>query len=447
MKLKAVLSATILGAFILTSASGCSLTDFSSESLLRPPKTTGDEAEIEQLISDCAENGYTLKYPKSGNYRSAIIMSDLDGDQTDEAIAFFREKDDVTRIHMLVMYNDNDEWKLSSDYITETTDIDCVDFSDVNGSGSLEILVGYATYTPNINFMSCYTYEKGTTSEIKSGQNYSSFYCGDFNSDSKNEIMMLSLFTTEAEAKATMLEYNKDNNSLYAKATVVMDPNVVKYKNITISELGENTKGIVVDGLFASEELCTQIIYFNKELSLLRNPLYKEKTRNITQRSCSVISADTDEDMIVEIPASNKLSYSKNEPIDTVADKLVWNTFSIQNESLTAKSNLIANYKQGYTIKMPDSWLKNTVTAILTPDDNVMSVYEWNKTKLGNKLFEIKVFNTTDWDSGKNNEDYTLIYKDNLFAYTFINSNTKSQYSMTDDEIKTAFSVLNQWAV
>ena len=82
MKLKAVLSATILSAFIL-SASGCSLTDFSSESLLRPPKTTGDEAEIEQLIADCAKNGYTLKYPKNGNYRSAIIMSDLDGDKND----------------------------------------------------------------------------------------------------------------------------------------------------------------------------------------------------------------------------------------------------------------------------------------------------------------------------------------------------------------------------
>ena len=447
MKLKAVLSATILGAFFITSASGCSLTDFSSESMLRPPKTTGDEAEIEQLISDCAEKGYTLKYPKNGNYRSAIIMNDLNGDKTDEAIAFFREKDDVTKIHMLVMYNDNDEWKLSSDYITETTDIDCVDFSDVNGSGSLEILVGYATYTPNINFMSCYTYEKGTTSEIKSGQNYSSFYCGDFNSDSKNEIMMLSLFTTEAEARATMLEYNKDNNSLYAKATVVMDPNVVKYKNITISDLGENTKGIVVDGIFASEELCTQIIYFNKELSLLRNPLYKEKTKNATQRSCSVISADTDEDMIVEIPSSSKLPYPKNEPVDTVADKLVWNTFSVQNESLSIKSNLIANYKQGYTLKMPDKWLKNTVTATLTLDGSVMSVYEWNKTKLGNKLFEIKVFNTTDWDSGKDNENYTLIYKDNIYAYTFINSNTESQYSITDDEIKTAFSVLNQSAV
>lgn len=446
MKLKAVLSATILSAFIL-SASGCSLTDFSSESLLRPPKTTGDEAEIEQLIADCAKDGYTLKYPKNGNYRSAIIMNDLDGDETEEAIAFFREKDDVTRIHMLVMYNDNNEWKLSSDYITETTDIDCVDFSDVNGSGSLEILIGYATYTPNINFMSCYTYDNGTTAEIKSGQNYSSFYCGDFNSDSKNEIMMLSLFTTEAEAKATMLDYNKDNNLLYAKATVVMDPNVVKYKTIALSDLGENTTGVVVDGLSANNELCTQIVYFNKELSLLRNPLYKEKTRNITQRSCTIISSDIDEDNIVEIPTVSKLPSSKAEQQDTIADRLVWNNFSIQNEAFSAKANLIANYNQGYTLKMPDKWLNNTVTAVINSEENTMTVYEWNKNKLGDKLFEIKVFNTTDWDSGKDNDEYTLIYKDNINAYTFINSNTKSQYSLTDDEIKTAFSILNQGAV
>ena len=112
MKLKAVLSAVVSGTILLVSASGCNLTDFSTDSLLKPPKTMGDEAEIEQLIADTATKDYTLKYPKSGNYRSAIIMHDLNNDGVEESIAFFREKDDVTRVHMLVMYGDNDRWKL-----------------------------------------------------------------------------------------------------------------------------------------------------------------------------------------------------------------------------------------------------------------------------------------------------------------------------------------------
>lgn len=447
MKLKAVLSAVVFGTIILSSASGCNLTDFSTDSLLRPPKTMGDEAEIEQLIADTATRDYTLKYPKSGNYRSAIIMHDLNNDGVEEAVAFFREKDDVTRVHMLVMYGDNDQWKLSADFITETTDIDSVEFADVDGDEFLEILVGYTTYTANVNFLSCYSYNKGKTQEIQAGQSYSSFYCGDFNADSKNEVMTLSLFTTENEARATMLDYNKEKNSLYAKATVSMDPNVVKYKNVTVSDLGENTKGIVIDGAFASEELNTQIIYYNKELSLLRNPLYKEKTKSITQRSCSVISTDIDNDLIVEIPTVTKLPRSQKEPEETVADRITWNTLFVQNEKLVTKSNMVANYNFGYAIKMKDSWLNNTVTALYNSEENSTVFYEWNKNSLGDKLFEIKVFDVNEWDKGKNSDKYTLIYKDNKYAYTFINIKKDSNYSMTDDEIKTAFSLLTALAV
>lgn len=447
MKFKAVLSAVVLGAIFMTSASGCDIADFSSDSLLRPPKTMGDEAEIEQLISNTAQKDYTLKYPKSGNYRSAIIMYDLSGDGIDESIAFFREKNDVTRIHMIVMYGDNDEWKLSADFVTETTDIDSVDFADIDGDDNLEILVGYTTYTTNTNFLSCYSYFDGKTQEIKAGQSYSSFYCGDFNADQKNEVMTLSLYTTENEARATMLDYDEKNDSLYAKATVPMDPNVVKYKNVTVSDLGENVKGIVIDGSFASEEIDTQIIYYNKELSLLRNPLFNEKTKSDTQRSCPVISADVDNNLIVEIPTVTKLPHSDKEPEETVADKITWNTFSVQNEKLAPKINMIANYNFSYTIKMPDSWLDNTVTAIYNSEENSTLFYEWNKNTLGDKLFEIKVFDVTQWDQGKDSDEYTLIYKDNKYAYTFNNSNINSKYSMTDDEIKTAFSVLTALAV
>lgn len=447
MKIKNVLSAFLIAALIVVSAAGCDITDVGSESLLRPPKTMGDEAEIEQLISDTAKNSYTLKYPKSGSYRSAIIMSDLDGDGLDEAVAFYREGEDVARIHMLVMYSDENEWKLSSDNITETTDIDCVDFADVSGSDTLEILVGYSTYAQNINLLSCYSYSDGKTEEIKAGQKYSAFYCGDFNSDEKDEVMTLSLYTSENEASASMLEYNEDKKSFYSKALVAMDPNVIKFKNVVSSDIGGTTQGIFVDGEFATGEINTQIIYYNKELSLLRNPLYKEKTKNFTQRNCNIICADIDNDMSVDFPSVQKLPHSEKEPAETVADKITWNSFSAEDESFVPNCRMIANYNFGFTIKVPDSWLADSVTAINSTNDNSTAFYEWKQSALGDRLFEIKVFDTAEWEKGRDNDDYTLIYKDNRYAYAFINSETDSQYALTDDEIKKSFAILTETSV
>ncbi len=447
MKLKQFIAAAAVGTLFLMSASGCDFTDFSTESILRPPKTMGDDAEIEQLIADTAKGDYTLKYPKNGNYRSAIIMTDIDGDNIDEAIAFYRKKSDVTGIHMLVMYDDEGRWKLSSDFVTETTDIDSVDFADIDGAKSLEILVGYATYTPNENFLSCYSYSGGSTDVIKAGQKYSSFYCGDLNTDGKSEVITLSLYSTEAEAKATMLEYNNSNKSLYAKASVPMDPNVAKYKNVTVCDLNQSTKGILIDGSFANEDINTQVLYYNMEMSLLRNPLYKEKSKNITQRTMPVICADIDNDLVYEIPTVDTLPHTGKDTAETVESKITWNTLDANTEKLVPKVSMIADYSLKYTIKMPDSWLEDTVTAISDPEENTTVFYEWVDDDFGEKLFEIRAFDVSVWDKGKNNDKYTLIYKDNRYAYTFINYDSKSDYAMTNDEIKTAFSVLNEIVV
>ena len=140
MKIKKLISALVLGS-MLVGLSGCNITDFSAENLLRPPKAVGDEAEIEQLIAKTADSGYTLKYPKNGKFRSAIIMTDLDGNDSNEAVAFFRNSAETSSVHMLVMYSKDNSWEIVSDNIFETTDIDSVDFADLTGNGKAEIIV------------------------------------------------------------------------------------------------------------------------------------------------------------------------------------------------------------------------------------------------------------------------------------------------------------------
>lgn len=439
--------AAVLSAVLMTAAGGCSITDFGTDEMLRPPKTMGDEAEIEQLISKTAPKGYTLKYPKSGSYRSAIIMYDLDGDDINEAIAFFREKDSASGVHMLVMYENDGEWNISADFVTETTDVDCVDFADIDDNPSREIIVGYATYTPNVSFLSCYTYDAGKTDTIESGQNYSAFYCGSLNSNGKSKVITLTLFSPDNEAKATLLEYNSGRKMIYAKASAPMDPNIISYKNVVISDLGENIKGIVVDGAYSNDEMNTQVIYFNKELAVLRNPLYKEKSANPTQRNSAVISTDTDNDMVIEIPTVSALPYSDASGAFTAADQIVWNTFSAKSEALAPQKRTAANYSYNYTIKLPETWKAGNFTAFLNESGSIMSFCEWQNGAAGQNLFEIRVFKVEDWDQGKDIDGYNLIYKDNLYAYTYLNYNAESELAINDNDIKTAFSLLNGMAV
>lgn len=439
MKLKK--TAALLSAAVIICLSGCNVADMSFEDSLRPPRTMGDEAEIEKLISDTVGGKYILKYPKSGAYRSAIIKNDLNGDGNEEAIAFFRGKDETAGVHMLVMYNVDDEWKISSDFVTETTDVDCVDFADINENNGLEIIAGYTTYTPNINFLSCYSYSDGVTDTITSGQNYSSFCCSNLDGKGKSEILTLTLFNAENEAKASMLEYSKDKKQIYVKASVPMDPNVVKYQKIGITDLEGSEKGVIVDGSFADEQLVSQVIYYNQSLAVLRNPLYKEKQKNPTTRISTLLSTDYDGDSKLEIPMIEKLPGAPAEENQTVADKVSWCSFNTKSENLTVKGIVAENYKCGFFVKIPGKWSNGSYTAFNT--EKSMKLYEWRQNTAGEELFEIRVFDVAAWDQGKI-DGYTLIYRDNRYAYTFTNPQGQSQMKLTDDEIKTAFAVINQ---
>ena len=130
-----------------------------------------------------------------------------------------------------------------------------------------------------------------------------------------------------------------------------------------------------------------------------------------------------------------------------MADKIIWNSFDLGSETLVQSVSMVANYDLKYTVKMPEKWQKDTVTALINSENNSTAFYEWKDDELGDELFEIKVFDVASWDKGQNKGNYTIIYKDNKYAYTFVNCNSKSEYELSDEEIKTAFSVLNELVI
>ena len=182
-------------------SSGCIFPGFTSmDSMMHPPKATGTKAEIQEVIEENAGEDYVLDYPKSGNNRSAITMYDLDGDEIEEAVVFLTVKPDTTdaTTHMYVIDEAEDEkWKIVGDFTNKNNDIDCLEFSDLNGDGLTDIIVGWNTYTVNQNNLYCYMNGKKEMKEINTGETYTSLVTGNFIDNSKSEIMTMNLTTTD----------------------------------------------------------------------------------------------------------------------------------------------------------------------------------------------------------------------------------------------------------
>ena len=88
----------------------------------------------------------------------------------------------------------------------------------------------------------------------------------------------------------------------------------------------------------------TQVIYYDKQLDVLNNPLYHEKSLNPTRRSNSkMICMDIGNDLKYEIPTVTDLPFNEELTNMTGAQQVVWNDFDVQTNELVPVLYTVAN--------------------------------------------------------------------------------------------------------
>ena len=103
----------LLGVCLLTGLlSSCSMVPANTEDLLEPPKLSPDQAALaEALERGLGTDDFTLKYPISGENRSAYILCNLNDESSNEAVVFYQlTGTDTIRMNILDQ-NDQGEWE------------------------------------------------------------------------------------------------------------------------------------------------------------------------------------------------------------------------------------------------------------------------------------------------------------------------------------------------
>ena len=187
--------------------SGCSDAATGSDSLLRPPRPTGDKAAIQEIIASEAGGSYTLKYPQKGENRSAITLRNEDTEK-EFALALYATEND-TRLNVSIIACRKKEWRCLGTYTNTGSGVDRVMFYDVNGDKNEEIIIGWTSFNTSRKTLTAYSLQGDETFEMNIDETYDELIVSDLTNNQRDDILLLSLSTPESPSYATLLQYSE----------------------------------------------------------------------------------------------------------------------------------------------------------------------------------------------------------------------------------------------
>ena len=453
--------AVFLVLVLCLSLTACDVTFLSSESLMRPPKLSGESSLLQKAFEDSVIDieSVIMKTPISGQNRSSYLFYDLDKDGKQEGFVFYSKPVEDLCAYVSVFKSIDGEWRNISTIKGKSEEIYEVNFSDINGDNVSEIFLSwtgmsvtdndnsYDFGTGNERVLTVYGCDDKTTTLLKT-EKYSNLFLYDLNNDSCDEIVLFLINLVESEKRTTarILSFNNDysvNLDETLTLTGFLEINNIITDTVDIND--EKHTRIFIDGSVSEQGILTEIIDISENTFDITLPLYEQNNsvNPKTLRASRVNCRDIDNDGVVEIPTIELLPYgariSKNESDRKELYLTVWSEFI--NYDIQVDFKCLMNSTFGYLFKFSEDGIEN-LTAVYDDNDFTLTFYLCDLDgKYVNKLFSIKTFLEPEW--GKNSFEYSKLSENSTYVYGVLifDDETKDELK---DYISENFYVLNQ---
>lgn len=401
--------------------SGCSFRLASSvNDLISAVAPFGENADVKSALDSFLSNGYSLKNPSSGEYITSYNFYDLDGDEKEEAVAFYEPNDNLGTIRMAIIKEYSGKWEVVSDISGYGDDAYRLDFADLNNDGKDEIIVCWNNISnSNSHLFVVYNLKfedkKFEVKQINKDEIYlNNYVIVDFNQTGNNDILMFEINSgTKTSAKAEL--YSLNDNNLRLKGETKLDSRVISYRNINV-EKAEGDIRVYADAIGSNgNSIRTEVIYWSNMYDSIVSPFYSYSTGRTsgTSRGCLVNSCDINEDERIEIPTDTTVKgLPKN------IKPLNW---KIYNKTILVHTNYSLYVKDdNYNIIIPDKYFKN-ISATYNKKTREMTVIN-KKTKTA--VFSIMPVLKAVYDE-KSYQGYSIILDKSGYYYLAKTSNDK----------------------
>ncbi len=416
---------------------GCDLFSAETDALISPPELTGNMSPIKDVLNESAPEGYILKYPSSGDRRSAVVLEDIDFDGRMEAFAFYSTVEDgITTMTVNFIKTVNGAWKSVATQSIAAGGVERVDFCDLDGDGAEEILVGWEVHGTTDRQVAVYS-PSGEALSQRMLQSYTNYVCCDLDEDKEEELFVQHLNPSEQLNRAMLFELTSMGVSQIGGC--LMDSTVKAASEPLVSTLSTGQAAIYIDEVKGIGNI-TEVLFFSR--GELVNPLLDsvetiENTKTV--RAYTLSTADINGDNIPEIPIASVLPSaitSNNEVLYYTS----WCSFN--GEALVSKLNTIVNSIDGYYVIVPEKWWGKIAVAKET-EYNLRTFYYYDAKKetVGEKIGYIKTVAKKNYKAEEYKEAIVLAEnEDNVHLGVILDES--GELSVSKEELKNIFKLI-----
>lgn len=394
----------------------------SIDDLISPVSPSGVDADVQNAVDEYCKGGYIIKNPSRGEYTTSYIFYDLDGDGNDEALAFYEPSQALGTINMAVLNKNEKSWSVIENIKGKGSDVSCVNFSDVNNDGSVEIIVCWSLISKSTS-SSLEIYRQQSTDKgfklksLNSSVTAGEFICIDINEDGTDEVLVFKNGSSSPMAEL----YSFKNNKKSLLGETRLDSSIQSFSQITVGRTDEGVS-VYADALRSDgDSMVTELIYWSDYYNSIVSPFYSYNTGRTadTTRKSVINSKDINGDSVVEIPLDKNI---KGLPPQLSAQS--WAAY--KNTVLNHKCYTVSCKRDSYSLLFNAKQLKSYSFKY---DNDLRRLTVMNGKQ---QCFEIQTLIRSAYNQ-KDYAEYTQIFSNSGFVYL---AKLDDKANITIDDLK-----------
>lgn len=422
---------------------GCMMSA-SADDLYALPQLPEEYKALSARLSEVLALGAEYAAPQAGANLPPVQMVDLDGDGTDEALAFFRISSEERPLKIYIFRAVEDDYQQAAVIDGSGTAVHSVRYEDMDGDGVREILVSWRV-SAEVQSISVYAVRDLEPARLMSAA-YARYEAADLDGDDDMELVVLRSDDTEAGLSlADYYDWDSGKSGLQLQSTARLSGTVASLQSIQIGTLQGGQTALFVTSRIAgkdeSSNAITDILLCRR--SELTNIVMSDDTGFSTQSARylnnQIQPTDITGNGATAVPRPVRLP---SESRETEYWKIYWYNYDDGGAS-ELEAVTYHNTADGWYLLLPEEWDSHfTVRQVNTSAAvHATEFYAARGNVAGEKLLTIYTLTGSDREvqAGKPGRTILRPWGETLYVVSYTDYYKDWKYAIDHDQIGERF--------